>query len=334
MALVIPLFIPHRGCPHDCLFCNQQKISGCDRGKEMTVPVAATIDHWLPRKQDRSQVQVAFYGGSFTCMDAGQQVELLAAVQPYIERGEVDTIRLSTRPDCIDASVIELLRQYRVGIVELGVQSLTEKVLQKSRRGHTVEQSLQALTLLRQAGLEVGVQLMPGLPGETRTSFLKTIDTVVTLEPDFARLYPVLVVKDSGLDKLYRKGKYRPLSLNRAIALTAACCKRLESRGVEVVRMGLQPTDLLVESVVAGPYHPAFGELVRSRLWFKRIRARMANLAPKKKLQIYISHRDVSAVVGKKRSNIMRLEELGFSGRFSIIVDKSMERRSIRYAVS
>lgn len=300
----------------------------------MVVPVAATIDQWLLRKKDRRQVQVAFYGGSFTCMAAEQQVELLAAVQPYVDRGEVDTIRLSTRPDCIDSSTIELLRQYRVGIVELGVQSLTGEVLQKSRRGHTAEQSQEAFTLLRRGGLEVGIQLMPGLPGETCATFLKTIDKVLDLQPDFVRLYPALVVKDSGLEQLYCQGKYRPMGLNRAIALTARCCKRLESYGIHVVRMGLQPTDSLVKSVVAGPYHPAFGELVRSRLWFNRIRARIAQLAPQQKLQIYISHREISAVVGRKRSNIRRLEELGFSGLFTITVDKSMERRSIRYVVS
>ena len=163
---------------------------------------------------------------------------------------------------------------------------------------------------------------------------MKTVDTVIRQAPDFVRLYPALVVRDSGLERLYSKGDYRPLSLNRAIALTARCCQRLESHGIEVVRMGLQPTESLARSVVAGPWHPAFGELVRSRLWLKRIRAEVARLGPKKTLQIYISHRDMSAVVGRKRCNIRRLEKLGFSGRFAVTVDKSMERRSIRYVVN
>lgn len=334
MVLVIPIFIPHLGCPHDCLFCNQQKISGCERSDEKIIPVAATIDQWLPRRGERKQVQVAFYGGSFTCMAAEKQMELLSAVRPYIDRGTVDTIRLSTRPDCIDSSIIRLLQKNRVGIVELGMQSLTDEVLGRSRRGHTAGQSLQAVALLKEAGLKVGIQLMPGLPGETCKSFVKTTDTVVRLAPDFVRLYPALVVRDSGLEKLYRTGNYRPMSLNRAVALTARCCKRFEDNGIEVVRMGLQPADSLAESVVAGPYHPAFGELVRSRLWFRQIRAELARLEPMQKLQIYISHRDMSAVVGRKRWNVSRLEELGYSGRFAVSVDKSMERRSIRYVVS
>lgn len=334
MVLVIPVFIPHRGCPHDCLFCNQQKISGCNRSSRSTLPVAATIEKWLTRKGDRKQVQVAFYGGSFTCMDYEQQAELLGAVQPYIDRGEVDIIRLSTRPDCIDSSIIELLQKNRVRVVELGVQSFTEEVLRQSRRGHTATQSQEAFTLLRSAGMKVGIQLMPGLPGETTGSFIRTVDTVSKLAPDFVRLYPALVVQDSGLEQLYHAGNYRPLSLNRALALTARCCQKFEACGIDVVRMGLQPTESLVKSVVAGPYHPAFGELVRSRLWFRRIRAELARLAPAQRLGIYISHRDMSAVVGRKRCNIQRLEELGFSGRFRIMVDKSMERRSIRYVVS
>jgi histone acetyltransferase (RNA polymerase elongator complex component) len=334
MVLVIPVFIPHQGCPHDCLFCNQQEISGYDRGDRRALPVADTIDQWLSRRGGRSQVQVAFYGGSFTCMTRERQEELLSAVQPYIDRREVDTIRLSTRPDCIDSSVIELLQNHRVGVVELGVQSLTEEVLRKSRRGHSAKQSLQALTLLKEAGLTVGIQLMPGLPGETTGSFLKTVDTVIRRAPDFVRLYPALVVRDSGLQRLHAMGKYRPMTLNKAIALTARSCQRLESYGIEVVRMGLQPTDSLAQSIVAGPYHPAFGELVRSRLWLKQIRAEVARLEPMQKLHIYISHRDMSAVVGRKRCNIRRLEELGFSGRFAVTVDKSMERRSIRYVVS
>ncbi len=330
--LVIPIFIPHRGCPHDCLFCNQQKISGYDR-EDARPPVAQTIDVWLDRKKDRHQVQVAFFGGSFTCLPHSEQVAMLSAVQPYIAAGKVDTLRLSTRPDCLDPGVCALLKEYNVGVVELGAQSLSDAVLQNSLRGHTAEETRHAVRLLKAAGIQVGLQLMPGLPGETSASFLRGIDEVIALQPSFVRLYPVLVVKESGLEKLYHAGRYRPLSLKKAIALTARCYQKLTEAGIRVVRMGLQPSALLEQNVVAGPYHPAFGELVQSRLWLKKIRAGLAALGPEQKLLIHISEKDMSAVTGMKKQNTKRLEALGFSGRFIILPNKTMARGSIQYVV-
>ncbi len=331
--LVIPIFIPHRGCPHDCLFCNQQKISGYARDNTAQPAITATIDEWLCRNKGHSQIQVAFFGGSFTCLPTGEQAEFLSAVRPYVEEKKVDTIRVSTRPDCLDAKICRMLQEYHVGVVELGAQSLTDKVLQSSLRGHNSGQTRKAFDLLKDAGMEVGLQLMPGLPGETSASFLKVIDQVITLKPDFVRLYPVLVVRESGLEKMYHAGCYRPLSLNKAIGLTARCYEKLSGAGIKVVRMGLQPSISLQLNVVAGPYHPSFGELVQSRLWLKKIRARLALLHPEQQLFVHISHRDMSAVVGMKKQNIKRLEELGFSGRFTILPDKNRARGSIHYAV-
>lgn len=330
--LVIPIFIPHLGCPHDCLFCNQQKISGHDR-EEARPPIALTIDVWLERKKDRNQVQVAFFGGSFTCLPKSEQAVMLSAVQPFIASGKVDTIRLSTRPDCIDVEICALLKEYGVGVVELGAQSLSDTVLQKSLRGHTANATRHAFRLLNDAGIQVGLQLMPGLPGETSASFLRGIDEVVGLQPSFVRLYPALVVKQSGLEKLYHAGRYRPLSLKKAIALTARSYQKLTEAGIRVVRMGLQPSALLEDNVVAGPYHPAFGELVQSRLWLKKIRAGLVALGPEQKLLIHISEKDMSAAVGMKKQNTKRLEVLGFSGRFTILPSKTMSRGSIHYVV-
>lgn len=333
MLLVIPIFIPHRGCPHDCLFCNQQKISGYDRDSSAKVTASVIIDQWLERNKSRDKVQVAFFGGSFTCLPEGEQREILSEVQSYIEEDKVDTIRISTRPDCINPAICDLLKEYNVGVVELGAQSMSDKVLLNSLRGHTSDHVRHALRLLRNFEIQIGFQLMPGLPGETSASFLRGIDEVITLKPDFVRLYPALVVKDSGLEKMYRTQLYRPLSLNKAIALTARCYQKLIEAGIEVVRMGLQPSESLEKSVIAGPYHPAFGELVQTRLWLKKIRAKLAGLGPQQKLRIHVSHRDISAVVGMKKRNMIRLGELGFSSRFKIFPDKNMARGSIRYVV-
>lgn len=333
MVLVIPIFIPHRGCPHDCLFCNQQKISGYDRSGFSPPAVAEIIDEWLGRNKDRSQVQAAFFGGSFTCLPEREQVDLLSAVQPYINKGKIDAIRLSTRPDCIDQAICGLLKKYNVGIVELGAQSLNDRVLQKSLRGHTAGQIRTAFHLLKESGMQVGLQLMPGLPGESTGSFLRGIDEVIVLQPDFVRLYPALVVRESGLEKLYNADLYSPLSLGKAIALTARCYQKLNGADIKVVRMGLQPSESLEKSVVAGPYHPAFGEMVQSRLWLKKIRAQLGLLSAGQNLLIHVSHRDISAVTGMKKQNTRRLEELGFSGRFTILPDKNMARGNIHYAV-
>jgi histone acetyltransferase (RNA polymerase elongator complex component) len=333
MLLVIPIFIPHRGCPHDCLFCNQQKISGYDRDCSAKVTASVIIDQWLERNKSRDKVQVAFFGGSFTCLPEGEQREILSEVQSYIEDDKVDTIRISTRPDCINPAICDLLKEYNVGVIELGAQSMSDKVLLNSLRGHTSDHVRHALRLLRNFEIQIGLQLMPGLPGETSVSFLRGIDEVITLKPDFVRLYPALVVKDSGLEKMYRTQLYIPLSLNKAIALTARCYQKLTEAGIEVVRMGLQPSESLEKSVIAGPYHPAFGELVQTRLWLKKIRAKLAELGTQQKLHIHVSHRDISAVVGMKKRNMIRLGELGFSDRFKIYPDKNMARGSIRYVV-
>ncbi len=330
--LVIPVFIPHRGCPHQCLFCNQEKISGTARGEPLPA-VEETIEDWIERSPGKGEVQVAFYGGSFTCLPMDDQQAMLAAVQPYIHRGQVDIIRLSTRPDCVNEEICVFLKKFRVGVVELGVQSLDDRVLAACRRGHDSGQVGRAIALLRESGFAVGAQLMVGLPGETRRSFLAGIDRVIALRPDFVRLYPVLVVKDSGLERLHLEGIYRPLSLHGAVALCARGYTKLAEAGIRVVRMGLQPSESLAASLIAGPFHPAFGELVQSRLWLKKIRARLALLAPGEHLAIRISHRDRSAVAGMKNQNIIRLEQLGYAGRFTILPEKSMERGSIDYVV-
>ncbi|MFV0438136.1 MAG: elongator complex protein 3 [Desulfopila sp.] len=333
MSLVIPLFIPHRGCPHRCLFCNQRAIAGPSAGPLSDEAIAGQINAWLSRSRLQSAAQVAFYGGSFTCLDPGEQRRLLSAVAPFLGDGRVKEIRLSTRPDCVSEANSRLLAAMGVRTVELGVQSLDERVLVRARRGHSAADSRRAMRILRQAGLQVGVQLLPGLPGETTASFLAGVREIVDFHPDLVRLYPTVVVADSALAALYREGRYRPLTLNRAIAITRRARELLMAAAIPVVRMGLQPTTELSRQVVAGPYHPAFGELVVSRQWLVDIRRRLEALGVDSHLRIYISHRDHSAVVGVRKMNIRRLAQLGFAGRFSIIPEQQRERGSVRYVV-
>lgn len=334
MGLVIPVFISHRGCPHQCLFCNQHAITGKGRGHSGdSRAIGAVVDTWLSRSPGRTDVQVAFYGGSFTCLERAEQQRLLAAVQPYMADGRVNSIRLSTRPDCVSDETGRFLVDAGVKTVELGVQSLDDVVLQRARRGHSADDSRRALHILRDAGLQVGAQLLPGLPGESTRSFIRGVREIADFRPDLVRLYPAVVVERSELAALYRRGAYTPLSLNRAIGLVRRAKELFDAAAVPVVRMGLQPSSSLDAEVVAGPYHPAFGELVVSRLWFRKIRQRLGQCLPGERLELHISHRDYSAVVGMKKLNIRRLEKLGYTGRFTIVSDTLRERGSIEYVV-
>ncbi len=334
MPLVIPLFIPHRGCPHQCLFCNQHSIAGTGQGDVRAEEISRILKLWLARSPDRKEVQAAFFGGSFTCLPQQEQEELLAAVQPFIDAGEVNRIRISTRPDCLSAEICRSLAAHRVGIVELGVQSLDDQVLRAARRGHTAEDCRQAIDLLKGAGLEVGVQLMPGLPGESTSSFFAGLRALIALAPAFVRLYPAVVLRQTQLGLDWQRGAYRPLSLNRAVALVARARMLLSAAGIPVVRMGLQPSAELEKEILAGPYHPAFGECVLSRLWFREIRQHLAALEAGRHLTIIVSHRDQSAIVGRKKINLRRLESLGHAGRFTLQADPHRERGSREYVVS
>lgn len=335
MGLVIPVFISHRGCPHQCLFCNQHAISGKEQGNRATIQaITGTVEEWLARSPGHDDVQVAFYGGSFTCLDQDEQLRMLKAIEPYIARGRVQSIRMSTRPDCVTEDIAHWLKSMHVKTVELGVQSLSDKVLQLSQRGHTADDSRRAVSLLKKAGIEVGVQLLPGLPGDTTQTFLTTVRETVKLQPDLIRLYPAVVVEGSELANMYRQGIYTPLSMNRAIGLTRRAKELFDAAAIPVVRMGLQPSETLEKQIVAGPYHPAFGELVKSRSWLRQIREHLSRLKEGEKLGLHLSHRDVSAVVGMKKMNLHRLEQLGFKDRYIIIPDKNRARGSIEYVVS
>ncbi|WP_163338252.1 elongator complex protein 3 [Desulfopila sp. IMCC35008] len=332
--LVIPIFISHRGCPHQCLFCNQFSITGQGPDQEHgTLSIAETVEEWLG-DTIRNSVQVAFYGGSFTCLEDDEQVRLLMQVQPYLASGQIQSIRLSTRPDCVTRENAHLLWNLGVRTIELGVQSLDDSVLNASRRGHSADDSIRALTLLQEVGFETGVQLLPGLPGETTRSFLQGVKRVVELRPDMVRIYPAVVVQRSPLAEMFDRGEYKPLSLNRAIGLTRRARTIFEKAGVPVIRMGLQHSETLEKELVAGPYHPAFGELVVSRQWFVDVRKKLRELVDDEHLDIHICNRDQSAVVGMKKQNIHRLQALGFADRFTLIAEKDRARGVAHYVVS
>ena len=333
MPFVIPVFIPHQGCPHACIFCNQHRISGQGVDTPVTpAEVRETISLWLGRRRDRTadEVQVAFYGGSFTGLPRPRQQELLRAVAPFLDSGQVRSIRLSTRPDYIDNERVAFLRAHGVAIVELGVQSLDDRVLAASGRGHQAAHTCRAVEFLRQGGMEIGMQLMLGLPAQSSRSLMRSVKQTAELKPDFVRIYPVLVLRDSKLHALYEKKQYRPLSLNNAVVKAAWMKKYLTARGIRVVRMGLQPGRELEKSLVAGPYHPAFGEMVGARIMLQQTRKLLRGAGKNRRRILSISDRDASLFRGVHSRNIDRLRELGLADRFALVTDRAQPRFTLR----
>jgi histone acetyltransferase (RNA polymerase elongator complex component) len=332
MPLVIPVFIPHEGCPHRCVFCNQNRISGqAAQVRVHGADVREQIETWLgySGKKNGERREVAFYGGSFTALPHTRQEELLGAVRPFLVSGAVGSIRLSTRPDAITPGIVSFLRGRGVTLVELGVQSMDDELLALAGRGHSARQVREAVGVLRDGELAVGVQLMIGLPGETRKSLRRTVKQVLALRPDCVRLYPVLILEGSQLAGFYRQGSYRPLSLAAAVALVAWMKERFGAQNIPVIRMGLQPGSELEKALLAGPYHPAFGEMVLSRLMFRRTRALLAGVVPGRRVTLSIAQKDLSVFQGVGSCNSRRLRELGLLEKFSLVADPRQARNTV-----
>ena len=332
---IIPVFIAHQGCPHQCVFCNQHVITR-DSGQSSRVgaqEVKKEIETCLSWPRDRTrEVQVAFYGGSFTGLDRSLQEELLQAVQPYMNDGLVQSVRLSTRPDYIDSETACFLKEYNVGLVELGVQSMDPNVLAMAGRGHGSEQAQKAFCILKEAGIAVGGQLMIGLPGESTAGVLDGARQLAALKPDLVRIYPTLVIQGSPLARMFARKEYQPMSLNKAIALCSKLKRYFDDQKIPVIRMGLQPSASLEKDVVAGPYHPAFGELVMSRLFFRRMRdmlRKRQDTGKDSSLTITLANSDRSQFQGMKKCSLKRLESLHLLDGVQIVYSADQARGTI-----
>lgn len=263
---ILPIFIPHAGCPHQCVFCNQKTISG---QKQAAIDAAkGQIVKWCQWIKPNVANEAAFYGGSFTALPFSIQEQLLQLSDELIERKIIGSVRISTRPDYIDCRVLELLQQHNVRLVELGVQSLDDNVLKMAERGHQAAIVTDAVNLLKGHGFLVGLQLMVGMPGQTFASLQDTVKKVILLNPDIARVYPLLVIKDTALARDFKQGNFVPLSLEEAIEQSAYVYQALTEASIKVIRIGLQPDEELCKegNILAGPFHPAMGELVKSRV--------------------------------------------------------------------
>lgn len=333
--MIIPFFIPHSGCPHLCVFCNQRNITGVHSSLEVS-SIPARINEYSKTNNTNDAVQVAFYGGSFTALPLETQKSYLEAVQPFIRSGHVRSLRLSTRPDCINNEILELLAKYGVETVELGAQSMHDTVLAHSGRGHTALDTADAVTQLRQAGFRVGLQLMPGLPGDSEKTWIETVERSISLGPDFVRIYPALVIKDTPLERMYRAGRYIPLTLEEAVLLCKRALLLFGSSGIDVIRIGLQPSEELQkpETVTAGPYHPAFRQLVESSILYDGMRAVLSARNNAVDPTFLIHPDDISNAIGQKRSNIETLKKEFGLKRVGLQPDSKVPRRSVRILIS
>lgn len=326
----IPIFVPHRGCPFECVFCNQKRITG-EIKDVIPADVRKTIDDYLKTLPERNRrIEAAFFGGSFTGIPIEEQSSLLDAANEYIKNGKIDGIRLSTRPDYIDRTILDNLLKYGVTTIELGVQSMDEGVLKASNRGHTAEDVKNAVKLIREYPFTLGLQMMTGLPGDTEEKSLYTADEIIKLAPDIVRIYPTLTIKDTFLEKMYLSGKYIPQTLDEAVDTAKKLLLKFEKHDITVIRIGLQSTDEICEngSVTAGPVHSAFGELVEGSIYYDIISEHLDGIVCSK-ADVFVNPKEISKSVGNKKRNVIKIKnEKNID--IKVYGDKNLGKREVR----
>jgi histone acetyltransferase (RNA polymerase elongator complex component) len=322
----IPIFIPNAACPHQCIFCDQKKISGADKFPSIE-QVIDTIEKHLATIRENSRIEIAFFGGNFTGISVREQENFLQAAHKYIEEGKVYGIRVSTRPDYIDEDKVSLLKQYGVTAIEIGAQSMYNDVLKLSGRGHTADDVIKASSVIKKAGISLGLQMMIGLPGDTKEKAIITAKKIAALGADTARVYPALIIKETGLEKLYLAKKYLPLSIEDAVTWSAAILQIFEEQGIDVIRIGLHPSDGLLsgDSLIAGPFHTSFRELVLTEIW-RKLLERFLFVEENEQLTIYVNPREYNYAVGYNAFNKRML-----MGKFKKIIFKKESSIKGRY---
>lgn len=302
---IIPIFIPFLGCPHDCAFCNQVKITNYkdNINKENTIRQINQYLSYFPKNENLKEI--AFFGGSFTGLDEKVMISYLEIALNYKKKGIIDRIRLSTRPDYINNSILDILKKYEVDVIELGIQSLDNEILNANERGHSKEDSIMASKLIKDYGFKLGHQIMPGLYKDSFDKAIKTGLESIKMNPDMVRIYPTLVIKDTKLEKLYKEGLYKPLSLGEAIEISSRLYMIYSYKKIPVIRIGLQPTENINEKkdVVAGPFHPSIRQLVETNIHKIYLEELINKYRLKDKIKIHISNREISIIAGNKKAN-------------------------------
>lgn len=303
----IPVFVPHKGCPNSCVFCNQKTITGAEKDVTAKDVVSIINQHLEYMDIADSYIEVAFFGGSFTGIDFDKQCELLGAAHEFVKRGKINSVRCSTRPDFIDGKILDNLKKYSVKTIELGVQSTDEEVLKASERGHSREDVFSAARMIKEHGFDLGLQMMPHLPCDTYEKTMQTARDILSLSPDCVRIYPTLVVQGTKLYDMYEKGEYTPSTVEDTVRVCADLVLLFEGK-TNIIRIGLQTTDNINARTVKGPYHEALGELVYSEVYRRKIENVVLS-SDAKEIVFTVPRGDVSKAAGHRRANIEYFRE-------------------------
>ena len=311
----ISIFVPHLGCPCQCSFCNQKTITG-----QANQPTPQDVDKAVKTalKSKGFDYEIAFFGGSFTAIDREYMISLLKAANKYIKSNEVKGIRISTRPDCIDEEILDLLKEYGVTSIELGAQSMDDEVLLANRRGHTAKDVENASELIKSYGFELGLQMMTGLYKDSEEKAIKTAEKIIALSPQTVRIYPTVVLKGTYLADLYLSGEYKPLNADESACLCAKLVLLFEKNNIKIIRLGLHSSDVVNECILAVGFHDSFGELVKSRIMVDKILA-----LPPADYEVAVNSKSLSKLKGNKKSNIYLLIERGYN--IKIVIDNSLD---------
>lgn len=301
----ISFFIPHLGCPHKCSFCNQNTITS-QQGRVEPEQVRTVCHEQFG--QTNQPLQIAFFGGSFTAIPRKYMLELLETANEFADEKYFDGIRISTRPDCIDREILDILKKYNVKAIELGTQSMNDEVLKLNERGHTVADVEQAAALIRQYGcFELGLQMMVGLYGSEEQTERKSFEKIVSLAPDTLRIYPTVIMKNTKLGELYQQGIYKPFDFKTAVMLCVDFLLECEEKGIRVIKLGLHSSEDVKENAVGGFYHPAFGEICGSEIY----RRKLEKIVTKQNNIITVPKKDISKAVGYKKCNVKYFADKG-----------------------
>lgn len=308
----ISIFIPHLGCPHLCSFCDQRSISGTAKAPtadEVTALLAQQAEHLA---QIDTKAEIAFFGGSFTAIPRDYMVELLGAAKQAVERFDVyNGIRCSTRPDCVSDDIVAILKNYGVTAVELGAQSMSDEVLRANERGHTSEDVRQAAALIKESGIQLGLQMMTGLYKDSEEAVLHTMREFIAIAPSTVRIYPTVILKGTRLGELYESGEYRSFSFEETVTLCARLLREFERNNIAVIRMGLHASPEVERDMLGGVYHPAFREICESRIFLDELRELLSAL-PRGEYTVFTDKKNISKLIGHGRANVRALSEIGY----------------------
>lgn len=308
--ITVGLFVPHKGCPNQCSFCNQKSISG--KTRELTSSDVHSACEKAKENPKLKNAEIAFFGGSFTAIERGYMLTLLDAAKSHIDGDNFSGIRISTRPDCIDDEICSILKENHVTAVELGAQSMDDKVLSLNKRGHTAEDVKNAVMLLKSYGFETGLQMMTGLYGSDENESVETAKAIIALKPDTVRIYPTVVLENTHLAELYEKGEYTPQSVEDAVKICAKLLLMFHESDIKVIRTGLHSGGNVEEGFVAGAYHPAFKEKCESRIYLDKIICELEKAGLHKAL-VVVSKGALSQAIGQKKENLKKLGEKGYN---------------------